>query len=862
MKHVRMTLFAVLLLAVAAGLTAYAQLPLSNTMPAKGVLGTTNFTTNTNYATPSTTTLAEPSGVAVDPTTGKLFVADRDNRRVLRWTSTAKMLNGSAAEAVLGQPDFVTRTRNTGGLSASTTNDPNAVFVDANGRLWVADMTNNRVLRFDNASTKATAAAADGVLGQPDFVTNSTGTTAAKMNTPTSIFVDGSGTLWVADKGNNRVLRFANAAGKANGANADGVLGQKLFTTSVAGGAGADSLNLPWGVYVDVKGTLWVADRKNSRVLRFDSAAAKSNGAAANGVLGQASFTTATYAKTQSGLGEPRGVYGDALGNLYVADEGNTRIMVYSNAAAKPNGGNADYVLGQVNFTSDSSSTKATTLNYPPSLFVDNVNNAIWVPDTYNHRVLRYDVLVGTMSAKGVLGTVDFVTNTNYATPSTTTLAEPSGVAVDPTTGKLFVADRDNRRVLRWTSTAKMLNGSAAEAVLGQPDFVTRTRNTGGLSASTTNDPNAVYVDANGRLWVADMTNNRILRFDNASTKVTAAAADGVLGQPDFVTNSTGTTAAKMNTPTSIFVDGSGTLWVADKGNNRVLRFANAAGKANGANADGVLGQTLFTTSVAGGAGADSLNLPWGVYVDGKGTLWVADRKNSRVLRFDNAAAKANGAAANGVLGQVTFTTATYAKTQAGLGEPRGVFGDGWGSLYVADEGNTRIMVYSNAAAKPNGGNADYVLGQVNFTSDVSSTTANTLNYPPSLFVDNVNNAIWIPDTYNHRVLRYDVKLGVPTSVGSDPSGQTPSEYALSQNYPNPFNPSTKISFSLKKAERVTVTVYNLLGQTVARLFDGTAAAGEQYVLNFNAANLPSGVYLCTLRSESFSDTKKMVLMK
>lgn len=385
-------LFAILFLLMLASVSVNAQVPLADNLSANGVLGTTDFVTNTNYASPSTSTLSEPAGVAVDPTTGKLFVADRDNRRILRWSSTDKMVNGSAAEAVLGQPDFVTRTRNTGGLSAATTNDPIGVFVDASGRLWVADMTNHRVLRFDNASTIASASPANGVLGQPDFVTNSTGVTASKMNTPTSVFVDGSGTLWVADRANNRVLKFNNAASKSNGAAADVVLGQADFVSATSG-LTASTMNAPWGVNVDAAGRLWVADRVNNRVLRFDKAATKVTGAAADGVIGEPDFVTSVFNKTRGGLGEPRGVATDAAGRLYVADEGNTRIMVYNNAAFLANGPNANNVLGQADFNSDlSSPISASSLNYPVSLFIDNANNTIWVPDIYNHRVLRYNV--------------------------------------------------------------------------------------------------------------------------------------------------------------------------------------------------------------------------------------------------------------------------------------------------------------------------------------------------------------------------------------------------------------------------------------------------------------------------------------
>jgi sugar lactone lactonase YvrE len=390
MKHLKIN-FAVIFLLTALSMSIYPQVPLSDFMPANGVLGTTDFVTNTNYAAPSTTTLAEPFCVAVDPTTGKLFVADRDNRRVMRWSSANALIDGSPAEVVFGQPDFVTRTANTGGISAATMNNPNSVYVDANGTLWVADRDNHRVLRFNNASSKLTGANADGVLGQPNFTSNTAGTTAGLLSAPTSVFVDGSGNLWVADKDNNRVMRFNNASGKPNGANADGVLGQLDFVTSTSGTTAA-KFDAPWGVYVDVSGKLWVADRYNSRVLRFDNAAGLANGSVANGVLGQTDFVTSTSGLSQSKFDGPRGMFMDGMGRLYVGDEGNSRIIVFTNAAAKPNGANADNVLGQPDFVTTGGFTTQTGLNYPSTVFIDNANNHIWIPDTYSHRILRYDV--------------------------------------------------------------------------------------------------------------------------------------------------------------------------------------------------------------------------------------------------------------------------------------------------------------------------------------------------------------------------------------------------------------------------------------------------------------------------------------
>ena len=470
--------------------------------------------------------------------------------------------------------------------------------------------------------------------------------------------------------------------------------------------------------------------------------------------------------------------------------------------------------------------------------------------------------LTDNMPANGVLGQATLITNTAGTTASGMTNA--FGVAIDPTTGKLFVADRNNSRVLRFSSAAKLIDGSAAEAVLGQPDLTTVTANTGGISAATMNLPLRVFVDAAGRLWVSDYNNKRVLRFDNASSKATGTNADGVLGQPDFATNSVGTTASKMNRTTGVFVDNAGRLWVAERDNNRVLRFDNAAAKANGAAADGVLGQPDFTTATAGTLSASSLSEPFGLFVDAAGRVWVGEDGNSRALRFDNAAAKANGAAADGVLGQPDFTTNTYSTTRTQTGNIRGIFGDAVGRIYLVDEGNSRIMIYNNAATLANGAPADNVLGQADFTSSAAPAppTASSFAFPNSMFIDNASNQIWVADAGNNRVLRFDVTIGGPTTDVNDRPYGRPTDFALAQNYPNPFNPGTTILFAPKITEHATVAVYNLLGQLVATLFDGVARANEQYSLSFNAANLPSGVYFYTLRSATRNEARKMILMK
>jgi hypothetical protein len=100
----------------------------------------------------------------------------------------------------------------------------------------------------------------------------------------------------------------------------------------------------------------------------------------------------------------------------------------------------------------------------------------------------------------------------------------------------------------------------------------------------------------------------------------------------------------------------------------------------------------------------------------------------------------------------------------------------------------------------------------------------------------------------------------VVTSVQQIGPGVTTS-FALRQNYPNPFNPATKIDYTVARSGPVSIKVYNTLGQEVATLLDEHLAPGE-YQVTFDGAHLPSGVYVYTMRAGSFSESKKLILMK
>ena len=344
-------------------------------------------------------------------------------------------------------------------------------------------------------------------------------------------------------------------------------------------------------------------------------------------------------------------------------------------------------------------------------------------------------------------------------------------VAVDPTTRKVFVAD--GFRVLRFANADALTNGADAEAVFGQGNFTIST------SPSTPNEFRfsalGICLDGKGRLWVADISNKRVLRFDNANTSGNFPAAARVYGQQTFTANTAGFDAKGMSGPTDVVVDSADRLWVADPNNNRVLRFDNISIKPNGASADAVLGQSTLSTVGGGpdGLSQSAMDLPYSLAVSSGGALFVADRDNNRILRFTNAAALPNGAGASAVLGQAQFNTETTDVIATKLNVPSGISISADDTLWVADRYNQRVLRFDEASTKANGAPADGVLGQPDFFTNLQNNNtqgefaqnSQGLLFPEYLFVDDAKGELWVSDSQNKRVLRFGNGITPPSDT-------------------------------------------------------------------------------------------------
>ena len=349
-------------------------------------------------------------------------------------------------------------------------------------------------------------------------------------------------------------------------------------------------------------------------------------------------------------------IYGNPLfysGILYLTDYGNERVLGF-NGVPTSNNANANFVLGQTDFTTVTAGAGANEMDGPQTF--KSYNGKVFVVEYGNSRVLIWNSAPATTGqpANVVVGQTGFGLSVSDCTQ--TSLSGPESMEITPG-GKLIVADSSNNRILIWNSIPTT-NGTPADIVLGQGDFTHSAGNDDNQdgtadaapTARTLSYPSGIWSDGT-RLIVADDYNHRILIWNTFPTS-NFTPANVVLGQGDFTNNTEndddqdGTADAAPTARTlyyPYFLDSNGTqLFVTDTNNNRVLIW-NSIPTVSFTPANGVLGQGDFTHYAENDDNQDgsadavptarTLYAPTGVYIFGK-TLIVGDNLNYRYLIY------------------------------------------------------------------------------------------------------------------------------------------------------------------------------------------------------------------------------------
>jgi uncharacterized protein (TIGR03437 family) len=599
--------------------------------------------------------------------------------------------------------------------------------------------------------------------------------------------VDNAGNLYVADSGNNRILRYPKPFSQPSGYQfPDLIIGQNSFSTSTgnSGGVKANTLLLSNGSFFphtgltfDSAGNLWVTDTGNNRVLRFPASVlvANQNGPSADTAVGQADLVSsvAVTARTiKSGLSNPTSVSFDSAGNMLVAD-GLDRVVVYAAGSIGTNV-TASRILGvAVPTASQPNPPAVSAINVGNVTSVLASGNNVIVVDNGNNRILVYPPVSQwpfestqySPAATAVVGQNSFSASmANQSGPSSAaTLSGPVDIAAAG--AELFVADSGNHRVLVFPFGLTGPAGSASR-VIGQLDFPYNAPNlvegkeffTAGPLSSASGSAILDLSATPPHLYVADTGNNRILGFNDFTHAVNGQKADLVIGQPDLLHTmvnypsnvATTPNAQGLNSPSSLAIDSAGNLYVADTFNARILRFPApfASGTTNLESADLVIGQTDFSSSVPD-ATAVTMSAPiaLALTVEGanasitnSGYLVAADANQNRVLFFPKPFS--DGMSATKVLGQPSFTSTASGPLPASLASPRGVAVDPEDRILVADTGNSRVQVFGSVQSVPA------------FLAAPSFSLSAGLTSPVSIGVAQ-SSQFWVADAAQNQLLHY-----------------------------------------------------------------------------------------------------------
>ncbi|MCS7044010.1 MAG: hypothetical protein NZR01_14585 [Bryobacteraceae bacterium] len=335
---------------------------------------------------------------------------------------------------------------------------------------------------------------------------------------------------------------------------------------------------------------------------------------------GAAGFAGDNGKAPEAQLNYPLGLAIDRSGNIYIADQINHRIR-----RVAPDG-TITTVAGSDSqgSTGDDGPATSARLNYPSGIAVDS-SGALYITDTMNH-VIRKVVVGGNITkfagSRGVSGFRETNSKGEYLDAKDAELNAPTGIAIDAA-GNIYFCDTRNHRVRKIGTDGKIrtIAGTGEKGETGDG---------GDALKAKLNSPTGVAVDSAGNVYIADQLNHRIRKVD-ANGIITTVAGTGL---PGYSGNGGLATRAQLFYPCCIAVDAQGNLFIADRTNNRVRRVDAATGTISLVAGTGRFGDDYDGRP----AEQARLRFPMGLAADPQGRIYFSDNANSRVKMLTPAA--------------------------------------------------------------------------------------------------------------------------------------------------------------------------------------------------------------------------------
>ncbi len=760
-----------------------------------------------------------PFGVAIDAS-GNIIVADRSNHRI-RSISPEGMVRTVAGSGDIGSDN--------GASATAKFNLPSGIAIDASGNIIVVDNGNNLIRSISSDGTVTTIAG-----GGSGFIDGPSAT--AGFNVPIGVAIDASGDIIVTDGNSNRI-RSISSDGTVTTIAGSGIPGSTDGASATAG------FNVPAGVAIDASGNIIVVGISSNRIRSISpegivSTIAGGSEGFADGVSSNAKFDS------------PVSVAIDATNNIIVVDRDNNLIRKFdrNNIAVAGTAGcddigvhSLELIVSDGTLTSSQSfdiavlddgscgvipaSIMLSTTNVVENIAPDSViatisatasnalgpfefsivggrDSASFSISADNQLVIDHSPSVETQSSyEIIIGVSD---NLHLATKRFEIMVRSAPVFIsNPVTrtranslyqynlrasgaeGGRFVFDVASGTVLpSWLAIGAVVSTLAGDGSLGSDDGVTSTANFNG--------PNGVAIDASGNIIITDGDNNRIRKISPEGMVSTIAGSstgftDGASATAEFdgptsvaidasgniivadsgndairriATDGTVTTVSTFSTPRGVTIDATSTIIVADGGSNRIhsISLGNIATIIAGS----------FVGSTDGDRATAKFNAPEDVAIDASGNIIVADRDNHRIRKITldpDVMVSTIAGSSNGL----TDGTGTMAK----FSFPSGVAIDALGNIIVADRGNNRIRSIDSdyvVSTIAGGGNTGFISdSDAGFADGVGANAR--FHAPEDVAIDALGNII-VADRNNNRIRKININsIAVAGITGCDDIG-------------------------------------------------------------------------------------------
>ncbi len=637
--------------------------------------GSAGFTGDGGPATQAS--IKEPMGVAFDGS-GNLYIADQSNYRVRRVDARTGVISTIAGNGGYGFDG------DGGPATAATLKIVSSVAIAPSGDVYFVDAGNNRVRKVSVATGVITTVVGSGTYG---FSGDGGPATAAAMKlqgtdpswlnygSPPAIVIGSGGVLYISDTYNNRV-RMVDGSGTITTLAGNG-------SPSLSGDGGpaiAAGLSYPTGMTLDNSGNLLIGDAGNNRVRRI---------ALSSGIITTVAGTTGSFGgdggpATAARMAHPCGVALNSAGDLFIADAYNDRIR----RVAASSGIISTYAGLGVRFSGDGGAATSALVLGPAAMAFD-ASGAVIISE-YDASRLRRLAQDGTISTIAGMGKGGWGGDGGPATQSY--LNTPGGVVLD-SAGNIYFADLSNNRIRRIAAGSGIITtvaGTSARGYSGDNGLATAAM----LNLSSPNQasiwvgfPSGVVIDSNGDLYFSDSFNYRIRKVAMSTQIITTVAGSGTEG---FAGDAGPATAAQLDIPTGLALDRNW-LYVADTYNHRIRRIDLLAGTITTfAGSGGTGDRTCGFGGDGGPAAAAGLCRPTGVAVDAAGSVFIADTSNLLIRKITSGTITT---IAGGYTYGTGFTGDGGRATAAGLSYPYGVAVDKKGSVYIADTDANRVRV-------------------------------------------------------------------------------------------------------------------------------------------------------------------------